>query len=120
MSEQLVETRDIALWIHGEHVRRTVQVRTSLVGFLHDTLRLTGTQVGCEHGAYGAYVLEVDGNMVRGCLMLAVQANGAEVTTIERFSAEEGHGSAGRLLSLQRVAVRLLYARRDCLCASMH
>ena len=101
-------------------MRRTIQVRTSLVGFLHDTLRLTGVQVGCEHGAYGAYALEVDGNMVRGCLMLAGQASGAEVTTIEGFSTEEGHGSAGPLLSPQRIAVRLLYARHDCQCASMH
>ena len=57
-----------------------------LVDYLRDTLNLTGTHVGCEHGVCGACTVEVDGAMVRGCLMLAVQADGSSITTIEGFA----------------------------------
>ncbi|MGI9520091.1 MAG: (2Fe-2S)-binding protein [Hyphomicrobiaceae bacterium] len=78
---------DIALCVNGERVNETVPTRISLVDFIRDTLGLTGSHVGCEHGVCGACTLEVDGKMVRGCLMLAVQANGANITTIEGLTA---------------------------------
>lgn len=79
----------IELEVNGEPVSQSVPVRTSLVDFLRNDLGLTGSHVGCEHGVCGACTLEVDGAMVRGCLMLAVQADGAKVTTIEGFAAND-------------------------------
>jgi carbon-monoxide dehydrogenase small subunit len=77
------ETLAITLKINGEEVTRTVAVRQHLVDFLRTELGLTGSHVGCEHGICGACSVRVDGLVVRGCLMLAVQADGAEVVTIE-------------------------------------
>ena len=77
------ETLAITLKINGEAVTRTVAVRQHLVDFLRTELGLTGSHVGCEHGICGACSVRVDGLVVRGCLMLAVQADGAEVVTIE-------------------------------------
>lgn len=82
MSQKL----DIQLSVNGEHVQANVPVRMNLVDFLREHLGLTGSHVGCEQGVCGACTLDVDGVMVRGCLMLAVQADGAEVTTIEGMS----------------------------------
>jgi len=79
---------EIELSVNGEPVQATVPVRSNLVDFLRDQLGLTGSHVGCEQGACGACTLAVDGVMVRGCLMLAVQANGTEVTTVEAFDAQ--------------------------------
>lgn len=83
------ETLSINLTVNGEAVSHSVSVRTSLVDFLRNDLGLTGSHVGCEHGVCGACTLEVDGEMVRGCLMLAVQATGSNVTTIEGFGDKE-------------------------------
>ena len=85
MSEQM----NINLTVNGENVSQSVSVRTSLVDFLRNSLGLTGSHVGCEHGVCGACTLEVDGSMVRGCLMLAVQAEGAKVTTIEGYADDQ-------------------------------
>ena len=85
MSEQM----NINLTVNGENVSQSVSVRTSLVDFLRNSLGLTGSHVGCEHGVCGACTLEVDGSMVRGCLMLAVQADGAKVTTIEGYADDQ-------------------------------
>jgi carbon-monoxide dehydrogenase small subunit len=68
-------------------VHRVVEARQSLVDFLRYELALTGTHVGCEHGACGACTVRVDGDLVRGCLMLAVQAGGRRVETIEGLAA---------------------------------
>jgi aerobic carbon-monoxide dehydrogenase small subunit len=76
----------IALTVNGEAVEAEVLPRTHLADFLRDTLGLTGTHIGCEHGVCGACTLRVDGAIVRGCLILAVQADGAEVETIEGLS----------------------------------
>lgn len=81
-------THDIELVVNGESIRESIPVRLNLVDFLRDHLGLTGSHVGCEQGVCGACTMEVDGVMVRGCLMLAVQANGAKVTTIEGYSAK--------------------------------
>jgi carbon-monoxide dehydrogenase small subunit len=77
---------DISLTVNGVAVSRRVPARQHLVDFLREELGLTGSHVGCEHGVCGACTLRVDGEIVRGCLMLAVQANGCRVETIEGLS----------------------------------
>ena len=77
---------DIALRVNGEDVNERVEARKTLVDFLRDDLGLTGSHVGCEHGVCGACTVRLDGAVVRGCLVLAVQCDGAEVETIEGLS----------------------------------
>ena len=77
---------DISLTVNGERVQKRVDARKTLVDFLRDDLFLTGTHVGCEHGVCGACTVRVDGEIVRGCLMLAAQCDGAKVETIEGLS----------------------------------
>ena len=77
---------DIVLTVNGEPVRERVDARKSLVDFLRDDLGLTGSHVGCEHGVCGACTVRLDGKIVRGCLTLAVQCDGARVDTIEGVS----------------------------------
>jgi aerobic-type carbon monoxide dehydrogenase small subunit (CoxS/CutS family) len=76
----------ITLTVNGAQVTRRVEPRQHLVDFLREELGLTGSHIGCEHGVCGACTLRVNGDIVRGCLMLAVQANGARVDTIEGLS----------------------------------
>jgi aerobic-type carbon monoxide dehydrogenase small subunit (CoxS/CutS family) len=75
--------RTITLQVNGRKVEADVEPRTNLADFLHTALKLTGTHVGCEHGVCGACTVIVDGHAARSCLMLAVQADGAEVETVE-------------------------------------
>ncbi|MGC1776556.1 MAG: (2Fe-2S)-binding protein [Xanthobacteraceae bacterium] len=77
---------DITLRVNGEDVRERVEARKTLVDFLRDDLGLTGSHVGCEHGVCGACSVLLDGEVVRGCLVLAVQCDGAAVETIEGLS----------------------------------
>jgi carbon-monoxide dehydrogenase small subunit len=77
---------DISLTVNGEPVAERVEARKTLVDFLREDLSLTGSHVGCEHGVCGACTVRVDGEIVRGCLMLAVQCDGAKVETIEGLS----------------------------------
>ena len=77
---------DISLTVNGERVQERVDARKTLVDFLREDLSLTGSHVGCEHGVCGACTVRVDGEIVRGCLMLAVQCDGAKVETIEGLS----------------------------------
>jgi len=77
---------DITLTVNGTTVSRRVEARQHLVDFLRDELGLTGSHVGCEHGVCGACTVRVEGAIVRGCLMLAVQANGCRVETVEGLS----------------------------------
>jgi len=83
MSERF---HDIVVTVNGEEVRERVDARKTLVDFLREDLSLTGSHVGCEHGVCGACTVRVDGAVVRGCLMLAVQCDGAQVETIEGVS----------------------------------
>jgi carbon-monoxide dehydrogenase small subunit len=87
---------DIALTVNGEQVRERVDARRTLVDFLREDLSLTGSHVGCEHGVCGACTVKLDGVIVRGCLTLAVQCDGATVETIE------GVSDAGTLADLQQ------------------
>jgi carbon-monoxide dehydrogenase small subunit len=82
----LHEVADVALHVNGEVVMRRIPVRLNLVDFLRNDLALTGTHVGCEHGVCGACTVRLDGRIVRSCLILAVQADGASVETIEGLS----------------------------------
>jgi carbon-monoxide dehydrogenase small subunit len=77
---------DIALTVNGTRVSRRVPARQHLVDFLREELGLTGSHLGCEQGICGACTVRVDGDIVRGCLMLAVQADGCSVDTIEGLS----------------------------------
>jgi aerobic carbon-monoxide dehydrogenase small subunit len=76
----------ISLNVNGERVEAHVLPRLNLADFLREHLKLTGTHIGCEHGVCGACTVRVGGEIVRACLMLAVQANGATVETIEGLS----------------------------------
>ena len=84
------EAAEIALTVNGETVSARVEARRHLVDFLRLDLGLTGSRLGCEHGVCGACTVRVDGAIVRGCLMLAVQADGADVWTIEGLSDAGG------------------------------
>jgi carbon-monoxide dehydrogenase small subunit len=85
----------VSMTVNGERVAHSVSVRQHLVDFLRLELGLTGSHIGCEHGICGACSVRVDGTVVRGCLMLAVQADGCEVTTIE------GLTESGEIADLQ-------------------
>ena len=86
---------DITARVNGATVTKRVPARTSLADFLRYDLELTGTHVGCEHGVCGACTVRVNGDIIRGCLMLAAQIDGAEVETVEGLSA------SGELADLQ-------------------
>jgi carbon-monoxide dehydrogenase small subunit len=77
------ETRTITLTVNGQRERHRAEPREHLVDFLRRTLRLTGAHLGCEHGVCGACTVRIDGKIVRGCLVLAVQADGCRIDTIE-------------------------------------
>jgi len=81
---------DIALTVNGRAYRARVPARMTLVDFLRDELRLTGTHTGCEHGVCGACSILFDGRAVRSCLIFAVQADGAVITTVEGLAPEAG------------------------------
>jgi carbon-monoxide dehydrogenase small subunit len=76
----------IRLTVNGERASATVEPRQHLIDFLREHLGLTGSHTGCEHGVCGACTIRVDGQIVRGCLTLAVQADGCAVETIEGLS----------------------------------
>ncbi len=80
----------VRLTVNGRAVERDVPARRSLADFLRDDLGLTGTHVGCEHGVCGACTVLVDGRTARACLLLAVQLEGARVTTIEGLTPPDG------------------------------
>ncbi len=86
----------IALAVNGQSYDELVEPRTSLADFLRDQLNLTGTHVGCEHGVCGACTVLIDGRSARSCLFLAVQADGAEIETVE------GLGTMDNLAPLQQ------------------
>ncbi len=80
----------IAVTVNGRLHERSVEPRRLLCDFLRDDLGLTGTRVGCEHGACGSCTILVDGESARSCLMFAVQADGAELTTVEGLAPDGG------------------------------
>jgi carbon-monoxide dehydrogenase small subunit len=95
---------DISIRVNGEDISARIEARKTLVDFLRDDLSLTGTHIGCEHGVCGACTVRLDGEVVRGCLILAVQCDGAQVETIEGLS------DSGTIADLQ-----LAFAQRNAL-----
>ncbi len=100
MSVDAADEIEIQLVVNGRAVARRVSARLHLADFLRHSLDLTATHVGCEHGVCGACTVKVDGDIVRSCLMLAVQADGCEVTTLEGLDA------SGAIADLQEAFVR--------------
>ena len=86
----------LSLTVNGTRVSSRVEPRTHLIDFLRDSAGLTGSHIGCEHGVCGACTIRVDGQIVRGCLTLAVQCEGKTVDTIEGLS------DSGELAELQQ------------------
>ncbi|MDI4234963.1 (2Fe-2S)-binding protein [Bradyrhizobium sp. Arg237L] len=84
------DRHEISVSVNGTAYRRSVEARTLLSDFLRHDLLLAGTHVGCEHGVCGACTVLLDGAPVRSCLMLAVQANGHELSTIEGLASDSG------------------------------
>jgi carbon-monoxide dehydrogenase small subunit len=89
--------REVVVTVNGRDYTRTVPTRKTLADFLREDLGLTGTHLGCEHGVCGACTVRLDGGIVRSCLMLAVQADGRELTTIEGIAP-----GPGRLSTVQQ------------------
>jgi carbon-monoxide dehydrogenase small subunit len=92
----MTRTRDITVTVNGTAHEASVEPRLLLADFLRHTLGLTGTHVGCEHGVCGACTVLVDGDSARSCLMLAVQADGRKVETVESL------GRIGQMNALQQ------------------
>ena len=90
---------NVTLRVNGETISRQIEARTNLVDFLRYELGLTGSHVGCEHGVCGACTIRVGGKIVRGCLMVAAQADGMDVWTIE------GLTETGEIQALQEAFV---------------
>ena len=90
---------DVTITVNGQPVTKRIPARTNLVDFMRYELELTGSHIGCEHGVCGACTIRVDGNIVRGCLMLAAQADGCNVETIE------GASDSGNIADLQEAFV---------------
>ena len=86
----MAATRHIVVTVNGERHEADVEPRLTLVDFLRGRLGLTGTHVGCEHGVCGACTILWNGKAVRSCIMLAVQADGGELTTVEGLAAPDG------------------------------
>jgi aerobic carbon-monoxide dehydrogenase small subunit len=127
MSERFHE---VEITVNGERVRERIDARKTLVDFLREDLALTGSHVGCEHGVCGACSVRVEGVVVRGCLMLAVQCDGARVDTIEgvadsdeisdlqeafvaRNALQCGYCTPGMLLAAQELLTRGGVPTRD-------
>ncbi|WP_308259064.1 (2Fe-2S)-binding protein [Pseudonocardia sp. H11422] len=85
------ETRTVTLRVNGKDVTREVPTRTTLADFLRDDLDLVSVHLGCEHGVCGCCTVLLDGGSVRSCLMLAVQAQGHEIETVESLSADQNN-----------------------------
>ena len=86
----MATTRTIKLHVNGVAYEQTVEARKTLVDFLREDVGLTGTNVGCEHGVCGACTILMNGEAVRSCIMLAAQADGAELMTVEGLAKPSG------------------------------
>lgn len=95
MTTTISTTLSVSLRVNGEPIAASVTPRTHLADFLREHLQLTGTHIGCEQGVCGACTVQMDGAIVRSCLVLAVQADGAEIRTIE------GVSDSGEIADLQ-------------------
>src|SRR6266702_2792933 len=97
--EAMARRRSIHVIVNGRAYERPVEPRLLLSDFLRHDLRLTGTHVGCEHGVCGACTVLVDDQLARSCLMLAIQTDGAHITTVEGLTSKEAHGGYNQVLT---------------------
>ena len=102
----MAREQDIEVTVNGRVYTKRVSVRVSLGDFLREQVHLTGTHLGCEHGVCGACTVSVDGRSARSCLMLAVQADGKEVVTIEGLRDENGEWNAMQKAFFENFAVQ--------------
>jgi 3-oxo-Delta1-steroid hydratase/dehydrogenase small subunit len=102
----LAREQRIQLTVNGRAYDKTVPVRLSLADFIRDHLHLTGTHLGCEHGVCGACTISMNGRSARSCLTLAVQADGADIVTIEGLRAEDGTRHPMQQLFLENFALQ--------------
>jgi len=86
----LAREQRISVTVNGKAYEKTVPVRLSLADFIREHLHLTGTHLGCEHGVCGACTIQMNGRSARSCLTLAVQADGADIVTIEGLRSADG------------------------------
>jgi aerobic carbon-monoxide dehydrogenase small subunit len=86
-----IDMRSVSVTVNGLERSATVETRMTLADLLREEFRLTGTHLGCEHGVCGACTVLVDGDAVRACLMLAVQAHGHRVETVESLAPDQQH-----------------------------
>lgn len=86
----MTQTTIVKMKVNGHEIEKEIESRWLLSDFLRDNLGLTGTHVGCEHGVCGACTILINGESIRSCLMLAVQADGCEVETVEALAKEDG------------------------------
>jgi carbon-monoxide dehydrogenase small subunit len=100
----------IALTINGKPVHASVEPRIHLADFLRERLRLTGTNLGCEHGVCGACTLLIDGALARSCILFAAACDGADIRTIEGFDEDPLMGLLREAFSAEH-ALRLLHSR---------
>ena len=99
----------IRVTVNGKVHEKTVPVRLSLADFLREHLHLTGTHLGCEHGVCGACTISMNGRSARSCLTLAVQADGADIVTIEGLRAEDGTRHPLQQIFLENFALQCGY-----------
>ena len=108
MTQQMI---DIRMTVNGREYTGRVEPRLTLADFIRQELNLTGTHLGCEHGVCGACTILVDGEAVRSCLLLAVQADGATLMTVEGLAnGDELHPLQGAVPGEPCIAVRVLHA----------
>ena len=106
--------QNIRVTVNGIEQQSSVEPRMLLVQYLREALNLTGTHVGCDTGQCGACTVLLNGQPVKSCMVLAVQADGAQVQTVEGLKAERAISpDSGRLLGEARIAMRLLHTRHD-------
>jgi len=107
--EELARQCRIRVTVNGTVYEKTVPVRLSLADFLREHLHLTGTHLGCEHGVCGACTISMNGRSARSCLTLAVQADGADIVTIEGLRGKDGTRHPLQQIFLENFALQCGY-----------
>ena len=109
----MATTRTVKLRVNGVAYEPTVEARKTLVDFLREDVGLTGTNVGCEHGVCGACTILMNGETVRSCIMLAAQADGAELMTVEGWPSQAESSIRSKNRFAKSTGCSAAFARRD-------